>query len=489
MQHAIIIMAHKNMEQLFHLVEYFRRNCYVFIHIDKKLKVSREEIARIESLPQVIKVYQKYSVYWGGFSILKCELFLLREVLKRCNADYVHLISGQDYPMMPLNDFLFFFEQYKDKDCLQYVHLPHKNWERNTFHRLQFFYPYDWFNDRRKSRGTVQKLLRFQRRWGIRRPVPMYFDHLYGSSQWFSITRKSTQMIVDYTRRHPLLYWRMWMTFAPEEVYIATVLANLKEGKDILFTNFRFIRWKNENGNCPANLGIEHFRDLILYSRVFIRKVEMPISMELIRLIDKYFVYDHQQLKVMDNGGWDYDGYRGYDFDKDYITAVVKLCHLAGVESVLDAGCGCGMDVSLLRDQQIAAAGFDANPYTEELSARLIEKDQEPCVQADLLDDELDAESPFDMVLCKDVLPYIPAEQIKKAVKNLAKLSGRYILLSWYERRYVSALPITYYTEKDMIILMSEVGYTTDTLLNHLLTGINVENGRKYVIFKKYLYN
>ena len=296
-------------------------------------------------------------------------------------------------------------------------------------------------------------------------------------------------MIVDYTRRHPLLYWRMWMTFAPEEVYIATVLANLKEGKDILFTNFRFIRWKNENGNCPANLGIEHFRDLILYSRVFIRKVEMPISMELIRLIDKYFVYDHQQLKVMDNGGWDYDGYRGYDFDKDYITAVVKLCHLAGVESVLDAGCGCGMDVSLLRDQQIAAAGFDANPYTEELSARLIEKDQEPCVQADLLDDELDAESPFDMVLCKDVLPYIPAEQIKKAVKNLAKLSGRYILLSWYERRYVSALPITYYTEKDMIILMSEVGYTTDTLLNHLLTGINVENGRKYVIFKKYLYN
>ena len=485
MQHAIIIMAHKNMEQLFHLVEYFTHDCYVFIHLDKKFKVSREEIARIESLPQVIKVYQKYNVYWGGFSILKCELFLLREVLKRCNADYVHLISGQDYPMMPLNDFLFFFDQYKDKDCLQYVHLPNMRWERNTFHRFQYFYPYDWFNDRRKSRSTVQKILRFQRHWGIRRPIPMYFDHLYGCSQWFSITRKSTQMIVDYTHRHPLLYWRMWMTFAPEEMYIATVLVNLKEGNNILFTNFRFIRWKHENGNCPANLGIEHLIELIKQNNVFIRKIELPVSMELIRVIDKYFVYDRQQLKAMDNGGWNYNGYRGYDFDKDYISAVVKLCKLTGIESVLDAGCGCGMDVAVLREQQIAAAGFDVNPYTEELSARLIEKDQEPCVQADLLDDELEAESPFGMVLCKDVLPYIPAEKIKKAVMNLAKLSDRYILLSWYEYGYVSSLPITYYTEGDMIALLSEVGYKPNALLFRQLTGLNAQAGKRYMIFKK----
>ena len=359
------------------------------------------------------------------------------------------------------------------------------NWERNTFQRLQYYYPYDWFSTRYKAWGKMHRILRFQRKHDIKRSLPKQFDHLYGCSQWFSITRKSTQLIVDYTRRHPMLYWRMWMTFAPEEMYTATVLVNLKKGKDILFTNFRFIRMKHENGNCPANLDVHHLRYLLERPCVFARKMELPISNEMMEVLDKYFVYDKQPLKAMPNGGWDYDGYKAYGFDKDYISAVVKLCQLTGIESVLDAGCGCGMAVAVLREQHIAAAGFDANPYTEELSARLIEKDQEPCVQADLLDDELEAESPFDMVLCKDVLPYIPAGQIKKAVMNLAKLSDRYILLSWYEGRHVSALPITYYTEEDMIVLMSEVGYTPDTLLNRQLKELNEKEGKKYMMFKR----
>jgi SAM-dependent methyltransferase len=277
----------------------------------------------------------------------------------------------------------------------------------------------------------------------------------------------------------------MWMTFAPEEMYTATVLVNLKKGKDILFTNFRFIRMKLENGNSPANLDVHHLRYLLERPCVFARKMELPISNEMMAVLDKYFVYDKQPLKAMPNGGWNYDGYKAYGFDKDYIAVVVKLCQLTGVESVLDAGCGCGMDVAVLREQHIAAVGFDANPYTEELSARLIEKDQDPCVQADLLDDELEAESPFDMVLCKDVLPYIPAEQIRTALKNLAKLSDRYILLSWSEGRHVSALPMNYYTEEDMIVLMSELGYTPDTLLNRQLKELNEKEGKKYLIFRK----
>ena len=47
-------------------------------------------------------------------------VYMLREVLRRCDAEYVHLISGQDYPMKPLGEFLLFFEQHRDKDCMQY---------------------------------------------------------------------------------------------------------------------------------------------------------------------------------------------------------------------------------------------------------------------------------------------------------------------------------------------------------------------------------
>ena len=45
MKHAVMIMAHKNFEFLRHLIEYFSRDCYVFVHIDKKSSITREEQA------------------------------------------------------------------------------------------------------------------------------------------------------------------------------------------------------------------------------------------------------------------------------------------------------------------------------------------------------------------------------------------------------------------------------------------------------------
>ena len=54
MGHAIIILVHKNVEQLCHLVEYFSRNCYVFIHLDCKWKLTQEDIKHLTAYPQVV---------------------------------------------------------------------------------------------------------------------------------------------------------------------------------------------------------------------------------------------------------------------------------------------------------------------------------------------------------------------------------------------------------------------------------------------------
>ena len=484
MKHAIIIMAHKNLEQLCHLVEYFSRDCYVFIHLDTKFRLSHDERERLRAFPQVVKVCQRFNVHWGGYSILRCEMYMLREVLRRCDAEYVHLISGQDYPMKPLEEFLLFFEQHRDKDCMQYVHLPQPGWEQNTFRRFSYFFPYDCFRDSRRAGRKIHKIINFQRRHNLRRPLPTTFEHLYGCSQWFSITRTSTQMLVNYTRRHPWLYWRMWMTFAPEETYPATVLANLKGGRDILFTNFRFIRWKLENGNRPANLGTEHLRMLMEGNYAFVRKIEMPVSRGLISLIDRYFVYDNQPLHPMPCGGWDYDGYSAYTYDPMLLKAVVALCKQTDTESVVDAGCGCGMYVAMLREQGIAATGFDANPYVEELSARLLPNDEEPCVQADLLDDELETDSGFDLVICHDVLPYIPADKTGTALSNLARLSGRYILLSWREQPTTSALTMACHTEQDITATMESNGYKAEKKLTQMLANVEKAGALRFMVYE-----
>jgi SAM-dependent methyltransferase len=360
---------------------------------------------------------------------------------------------------MPLGDFFQFFEQYKGKDCLRYIHLPHIGWEGNTFSRLQYYYPYDWYSNRNRARYNVGRFLSLQKRYNIKRSLPKQFDHFYGGSQWFSITRETAKMVLSYTHNHPSFYRRMWMTFAPEETYIATVVVNLKNGKDVLFTNFRYVRMKNENGNCPANLGKEHLVHLLKNKYVFARKIELPFSSDVRDVLDQYFVYDNHSLSILENGGWNYDGYRLYSFDRIYFESLIRILQILDVDSVLDVGCGAGLDVALLRERGIAASGFDANPYTESLSKRIVADGQNVCVQADLLDDDTEAESPFDLVTCKDVIPYIPTNKIAKAIERLTRLSGKYIVLRWYDNDYTSELPINFFSTDEIVSLMERNGF------------------------------
>ena len=144
MKHAILILAHKNIGQLCRLAGYFEKDCDVFIHIDKKQPVTREEEEKLRSYKQVKAVSREYDVNWGGTSVLESEMHLLRMAVQRSDADYFHLISGQDYPTRPLDYFLEFFNRNAGKEYIGYLHLPHPNWEDNTFRRLQYYYPYDY---------------------------------------------------------------------------------------------------------------------------------------------------------------------------------------------------------------------------------------------------------------------------------------------------------------------------------------------------------
>lgn len=447
MRHAILIMAHKNVEHLCRLVEYFEYNCDIFLHIDKKQNIAPDSLLHLSKYKQVKLISQAYNVNWGGTSLLDCELFLLRTALSQSEADYFHLISGQDYPLRPLPRFLEFFEQHTGEEFIQYVHLPNPKWESNTFRRLQYFYPYDYAQDKKNPRRWVREQVRLQHAKGLKRPIPDEFDHLYGSSQWFSITRKAVTTLLDYTDKFPSLYKKMWMTFAPEECYISTVLVNILGTENINPWNCRFIRWKNENGNIPANLGIEHFYLLIEREYLFARKMEWPCSIELMNRIDRYMLHD-RKICLTNTGGWIYDGFEQYVYEKAFCDFVIQLWWDTGINSAIDMGCGAGYYVAQWRAHGLSFAGYDANPYTPILSNMLLPEGDEVCEVADLTE-EFYVPEPFDLVVCKDVLPYIPCICEATAIRNLVKLSSRFILLSWAT---ASPIPACRVVDKDKLI-------------------------------------
>lgn len=458
MRHAILILAHKNLGQLCRLVEYFKYDCDVFIHIDRKQTIKPDEKKKLLSFQQVKLITQEYEVNWGGTSVLESEMHLLRISVQHSEADYFHLISGQDYPIRPLGCFLDFFKRNAGKEYIGYHHLPHPNWEDNTFRRLQYFYPYDYASGKNNPRQWVREQVRLQRDRGVKRPIPDDFDHLYGSSQWFSITRRAVTTLLDYTDHSPSLYGKMWMTFAPEECYVATVLVNLMDKKNIVQWNCRFIRWKYENGNRPANLGCEHFRYLLENECLIARKIELPCSEKLISWIDKYLNKEDCQIKLKSTGGWIYDGFVKYRYDKKFADYVARMWCEVDAKTGLDMGCGAGLYVAQWRSRGFSFAGYDANPYTRDLSVMLLPNCDTPCGIADLTE-ELDATCKFDIVVCKDVLPYIPPKLVQSAIRNLAKLSAHFIILSW--EMPDDSLVLTHYqiTEETVLNLMKDENF------------------------------
>lgn len=215
MRHAIMIMAHTNWPHLYKLVEYFKVKCDVFIHIDAKCGIDSEIINNLYAFSQVKLVNTAYEVNWGGTSVLESELALLKYAFENSNCGYFHLLSGQDYPVKPLDYFLDYFKENKGKEYIHYVNIPNPNWENNTFARFQFFFPYDWAQDKPNPRLWVREQVNTQRLKGIKRPVPDDFTTLYGSSQWFSISRNAVNILLSYTASNSSFLNKLWMTFAP----------------------------------------------------------------------------------------------------------------------------------------------------------------------------------------------------------------------------------------------------------------------------------
>lgn len=471
MKHAILILAHKNYSFLCKLVSYFEKDCEVFIHVDKKSSFTKNEISVLRGFPQVKVVTQKYAVHWAGFSILKCELYLLRKALMLSDANYFHLISGQDYPVRPLSYFLSFFEKNAGKNYTFYHYLPTPLWEGNTYRRMQYYYPYDWINGRTpRGMKRIDWLLKWQKRLHIKRRIPDYFEHLCGGSAWFSITRKATTVLLHYTRKHPAFYHRMNYTFVAEETYVPTVLVNLLPASEIVCDDLRFVRWVEENGSFPANLSKEHLNLLLVTHRelMFARKLDTPYMEHLLEILDQY-VLKESEIRFLPTGGWDVNTFNVYSFDVSLADAILRWYRLSEMTSALDMGCGAGYYVAYWRSRGMASVGIDGNPHTQELSSLLLS--QYPCEVGDITEymEMEQGEQPFDLVTCLDVLPYIPSMYADIVWTNLTRLCARCLIFSLKEMDKIEKIQVGSHSFSCVENLLRYYGFVKNVALTNYL--------------------
>lgn len=286
MKHAFLIIAHNNWWQLKKLIECLCSDTHdIYVHIDKKSNdFDKEYFADIFETSKV-QFFQEYEVFWGGFSQVQVEMFLLGKAFDK-HYDYYHIISGADLPLKNNQEIDDFFEKNSGKEFILYDDKalednPEISRRTKYYHFLQNYrrrYRQKWKNSFFTFFERI--LLVMQIILHINRVKNLDWQIKYGSN-WVSITDKLVKIILDNNDKIANVFS---CTNCADELFIQTIAYNFGFEERIYrpeqnqAANVRFIDWdRGKNGN-PYTFKLEDI--YILFPEVVDGKndIEMLLS-------------------------------------------------------------------------------------------------------------------------------------------------------------------------------------------------------------------
>ncbi len=287
-RHAYLIMAHNDfyvLEKLLLLLDDERNDIY--IHIDNKVK--NFDFDYFQNLIQKSNIFftDRINVYWGDYSMIKCEYILLEQAFKG-NYMYYHYITGVDLPIKSQAEIHAFFDKHNGKEFVHFTtHQEAIEMESRVkqYHFFKFRYRNSkiLFNTTKlleKALTNLQISLSIQKKWED--CMPIKFGACY-----FSVTHDLVRYILEK---------REWVekyfshSFCADEIFVQTIVFN-SVFKDKLYNNnfdgdynacMRHIDWKRGN---PYVFTINDYKELMSSDRLFARKFSSAKDSDIIDMI------------------------------------------------------------------------------------------------------------------------------------------------------------------------------------------------------------
>ncbi|MFV8325993.1 beta-1,6-N-acetylglucosaminyltransferase [Flavobacterium sp. ZS1P14] len=286
MKQAILITAYKNYHHLREIINFFDTNFELYIHIDKKSKISKMELDNLRKHDIVKLVSQKYNVNWGGFNHLKSILYLTEQGLRNPENKYFHLISGHDFPIKNRSYFIEFFKN-NNVEYMNYCTIPKIGCADNeNMDRIEYYNFYDIWNAKTPRENVIiKRFVEIQKRIGFKRLISSRMPKLYGGSTWWSLSRDCVSYVITYTKKNKYVLNRLKYTLCSEEFYFQTVIMNSNFAGKVDNNDLRYIDWAARNGNNPAILDDTDYEKLVQTEALFARRFEYPYSIGLINKI------------------------------------------------------------------------------------------------------------------------------------------------------------------------------------------------------------
>lgn len=480
MKHAILLMWHKNFKQLKELIEFFDDDFCFYVHIDCKSALDRQQLEWLNNNAFVKSVYKKFKITWGGFNLLKAELFLIKQAVANKEVDYIHVMSAQDYPIRNLKFIKTVFEREVGTEFLSYHRIPFIGWDRGTYNRFDYYRPYDFcanfssFGDK-----LIQLIERFQVTCKLKRRIPDQYDYLYGGSNWMSITRKCAEYVVSEYNHN--FFRRLRWTFGPEETFFPTVILNSPFALNVKNNNLRYIVWHKTHDGHPKILDQTDWGGIITCNALFARKFEDGKSDFLKSCLRRYLFREETYIGGT-NGAWLTESLSDHWYDASLGKALLDILPYTGANDIADFGCGPGWYTYLLRTHGYCVNGYDGNPNVKEMSSLLFQ-DGFFCQHVDLTK-KLEIDIPFDMIICLEVGEHIPAKYENTFLLNLVRNSNMYILLSWALPKQKGCGHVNCHSNKYIIDKMKAYGFYINTpITNYLREKASLKWFHKTIMF------
>lgn len=284
---AILILAHNNVDYVYKLAKKLSEYFEIFIHFDTKCKLTQESKENFKK--NSINCYSVYDVKWGSWSIVEATIYLMQQALKNKDIDYVHVISGQDWPTKPLNEIYNFYVGKNDifLECspakgIKKTGEAIENWQK-------FYFNYNIVN-RQKLFGKIYHRIIF---WGqlflrVNKLKRLGLNiTLYQGSQWADLPRDSVEFLLEQICSNEKLKKLFSSGFCSDEFWMQTILClNDEYSSRIVSDNHRYIKWEQQNGSYPAILDERDYDSIYQSNCHFARKMTDLSSKVLIDLLD-----------------------------------------------------------------------------------------------------------------------------------------------------------------------------------------------------------
>ena len=243
-RHAYLILAHKNFGQLRKLIMLLDdpRND-IFVHVDKKAAFDPSEWTDVCRHSRLVFLDNRLHVNWGGVSIMRSELALLKAATSTGGYSYYHLLSGMDLPIKDQDTIHAFFDEHSGAEFINYW-----NFKKTTQSRFHYYTIFPegagqfWTN----LANNIFKGLQMAVGYKINRDVDFRF-----ASQWFSITDGLVRYVIS---KEDWLEKVFRHTNTCDEIFLATLVWSspfrerlfVKEPVEehvVNLSNMRFIDW------------------------------------------------------------------------------------------------------------------------------------------------------------------------------------------------------------------------------------------------------